>query len=173
MKHGPKILLLGCLWLLALSALAKEERLPTTIEADQAEIDDRKGVSTYSGNVIVTQGKIRVEADLLTVTTREGELLRIQAEGEPVRFQQTRENEETIRGRSLELDYDAQTERVLLLKNAELWQDNNHFSGERIQYDLQQKRVLANGGEQQQGQQKKRVQVTIQPKQDAQGTKKP
>lgn len=165
MKPDPKMLWLICLCLLALPAMA-EKNQPITIEADRAEIDDRKGVSTYTGNVIMIQGGVRVEAEQITAYTREGELLRIQAQGEPVRFQQARENEETIHGRSLKLDYDAQSEYLLLLNNAELWQDKDHFSGERIEYDVKQEKVLATGGKQP-GQTKQRVQVTIHPKQDA------
>lgn len=149
------------LWL-PIGALAAESiaQQPITITADRAEIDERQGISTYTGNVVLTQGEVRMEADRLLVYTKGGDLERITAEGDPVRFQQTRSDEEPLHGHSQRMRFDAGTEILWLLDKAEFWQGPNRFSGERIQYDRRQSRVSAsqgeNGGE--------RVQVTIQPK---------
>ena len=163
MNPVRSLCILLCLCLLTLPAFAAE-RAPITIEADSAEIDDRRGVSIYTGNVIIIQEGLKIKADVVTAHTKDGELLRVEAEGKPVKFEQQRENEDTIRGQGLTMDYDAKTERLLLLKQAQLWQDHNHFRGERIQYDVNAKRALANSGDIPTGQKKPRVQITIQPK---------
>lgn len=172
MNPVPNILLFLGLWLLAVPSMAQEEA-PTIIEADSAEINEATGISTYTGNVIITQGGVRVEADVVIAYTREGELLRIEGEGKPVKFVQKQPNEPTIRGHSLAMDYDAKTERLLLLKEAELWQDGNHFQGDRIQYDVQEKKTLATSSRPEAGGEKQRVQITIQPKKDTGATPNP
>jgi lipopolysaccharide export system protein LptA len=173
MRPIPSLLWILSLWLPATAILAAEPSPSTIIEANSAEIDDAKGISTYTGNVIITQGELKVEADLVIAHTHKGELLRVEAEGRPAKFRDKRENGEIVRGRSLTMDYDAKAERLLLIKQAELWQDNNHFVGERIDYDIPAKRALANSGPATDGQPKQRVQITIQPKQDSGDAKRP
>jgi lipopolysaccharide export system protein LptA len=156
--------LLFCLLMLSGAALAQVQAeappQPITIEADHAEIDERKGESVYTGHVVLIQGKVRIEAERLTVYTKDRELERISAVGEPVNYRQQRDDEEEIRGHSQRLLYQVDTQILLLLDHAELWQGKNRFSGNRIQYDRRAERVTAS--QDQSGEQ--RVQVTIQPK---------
>ncbi|MDX1519199.1 MAG: LptA/OstA family protein, partial [Gammaproteobacteria bacterium] len=48
-------------------ALTTDKDQPIEIEADAAELDDRKNVTVYTGNVIVTQGSIRMTGEKMTV----------------------------------------------------------------------------------------------------------
>lgn len=177
MKRGPDmhylhtLLLLMCLLIPGQSMLAQTKTndkadtdQPVTIEADRAEINERDQISIYTGNVELTQGGLKVWADVITVYTVENELDRLKANGNPARYQQERANEETIRGHSLQLDYDANNEQVLLQQDAELWQGKNYFSGERILYDMQTQNVLANAAKPGSDKNSQRVQVIIQPK---------
>lgn len=177
MTRGPdmrclkKLLLLMCLLIPGQSTLAEgkppgkaDTDQPITIEADRAEINERDQISIYNGNVELTQGGLKVWADVVTVYTVENELDRIEATGNPARYQQERVNEETIRGHSQLLDYDANSEQVLLRQEAELWQGENYFSGERILYDMQTENVLANAAKPGSDKNSQRVQVIIQPK---------
>ena len=142
--------------------LASEEdtKQPITIEADQAVLDEEKQISQYTGHVLLKQGGIEVKANSITVYAKDGKLQRVLAEGDPVHFKQQRNNE-NIRGESLRMEYEANNKRVLLLKNAELWQGKNHFSGERIEYDPSMEKVIATGDADTAEQ---RVHITIQPK---------
>jgi lipopolysaccharide export system protein LptA len=161
MKHlATSTLLLGVLWTGLVPAGSQDTRQPITIEADRAELDERRGISTYTGNVQLTQGGIQMHAHTLTVYTLEGQLQRIVAEGDPVRYRQQRVDEPDVHGNSQRINYDAATRRLLLLDRAELLQGNNRFSGERIQYDPDAEQVIASGAEKT-GQ---RVTVTLQPK---------
>ena len=45
------------------SALSTDRDQPINLEADEAELDQTEGVSTYVGNVVVTQGSMKVESD--------------------------------------------------------------------------------------------------------------
>ena len=55
-------------------ALESDQDQPITIESDQAELDQIAEVGTYTGNVVVSQGSFRLNADSMVVTVEDGEL---------------------------------------------------------------------------------------------------
>ena len=64
LKHLKLILIaasLGAPW--AVMAMTGDREQPIHIEADSVDIDDKKGVSIYRGNVRMTQGSIVLTAD--------------------------------------------------------------------------------------------------------------
>lgn len=141
-------------------ALPDDQRQNIHIEADQVDIDDRSGVSAYSGNVLLTQGSIRLKADSIVVHTQNREVVRVLANGQPASFRQKpKKDEEDVVASALQLEYLAREGRLILIRQASLLQGPNKFSGNRIEYDLKQNYVRAErdkkSGE--------RVQVIIQP----------
>jgi lipopolysaccharide export system protein LptA len=143
------------------SAWAVDTDLPINIEADHATIDEKQGVSTYSGHVVLTQGGIKITADNLTVHQQQGQLTGITATGNPVRYFQKGETTELdIHGQANTMKYFATEQRLQLVDNAKLSQGGNSFSGNQIDYDTQREVVTATVSETG----KQRVQVTIQPK---------
>lgn len=142
----------------------KDAQSPITIEADRAELDEKKEMSIYQGNVILQQGGTKVIADILHVYAKEGQLQRITAKGNPIQFFHQRKEREDIRGSSLRLEYNTEEKQFILLDKAELWQGKNWFSGERIQFDTENEKVLATGKTDDTGKSPQRVQITIQPK---------
>ncbi|MEW6647733.1 MAG: lipopolysaccharide transport periplasmic protein LptA [Pseudomonadota bacterium] len=163
--------LLGCL-LLALpglaAALESDRQQPIHVRADWAEMDNRSGVSTYRGNVVLDQGTLHMEADLLKVYRSNDELDRLEAEGRPVRFRQRPEGATAdVEGEALQLDYRASEDRLHLRGAAWVQQGGDRFSGERIDYDIVQSRVQASGQDNGSG----RVHAVIQPR--TEGEKKP
>lgn len=169
------VILLGAFSALLLAS-TDDTQQPIHIEADRADIDEGRGVMTYIGHVLLRQGGIELRADTVVVYSKDGELQRITAQGQPVRYLQKKaqqqSNTETesskteIRGVSQRMEYDASSKQVLLLGNAEFWQGKNHFSGHRIQYDPAAKRVLANSTDDAlpDNQSPSRVTVTLQPR---------
>ena len=145
-------------------ASTEDTQQPITIEADHAVLDEQKQTSVYSGNVILRQGGIEVNADTITVYAKDGQLQRIIAEGNPVQYRQHKEQEEDIHGVSRRMEYEAEIKRLVLSNGAELWQGKNHFSGERIQYDPNEERVVATSGPNGIDEGKQRVQITLQPR---------
>jgi lipopolysaccharide export system protein LptA len=141
------LLLLVSLFSSMALASTDDTQQPIHIEADQAEISEQQGVMTYTGHVLLRQGDIELRADTVVVYTKEGELQRITAQGQPVHYRQQRENEAEIKGVSQRMEYRAKDKRLLLLGQAEFWQGENRFSGNRIQYDPETERVIANAGE--------------------------
>jgi lipopolysaccharide export system protein LptA len=142
---------------------AEPSQEPIHIEADRAELNDATGISTYTGNVVMTQGDTRIEAAHVVVTSEDGELTLITAKGNPIHYFQEEAGQSPIQGQSLRLEYDAQSEVLLLLEQAEFQRGSDHFSGNRILYDRVQEKVtasMAKDGDQ-------RVRITLQPKNGA------
>lgn len=131
-------------------ALDSDRGQPVELSADQAELNNVTGVGVYTGDVVLTQGSMRITADRMTIhTTPEGQLARIVAEGDLATFRQLPEGEtEYIRARAPRMEYTAtQPAFVELTGGAVLTQGKNEFRGQLIRYDVGQDLVTARGGE--------------------------
>jgi lipopolysaccharide export system protein LptA len=144
-----------------LIALSQDQQQPISISADQAEIDQTKGFSFYSGAVIVTQGSMIINAERVEIHYVDDELSLILATGKPAHFQQQVNNTgnlthawgETIR-------YQISDEQLVITTAAKLEQQGNTTSGDRIVYLSQQDKVSAFSNTSG----KQRVQMIIKPK---------
>ncbi|MFO1359301.1 lipopolysaccharide transport periplasmic protein LptA [Plasticicumulans sp.] len=150
--------LLACA--LSAQALPEDRQQPVNLVADRAEMNQQTGVATYEGNVIVTQGTMRLTGDKVVVYTQEGELQRMESFGKPTTFKQKpAADKEEILGESLKLEYDARTGIVIATGKAKITQVKDTFTGDRIEYDVNKDLVKARGGES-----AGRVQIILQPK---------
>ncbi len=156
-------LVLGCL-LGAAQALESDREQPIYIEADGVEIDEQSGTSLYQGNVLVTQGSIEITAEKVSVAQPEGDQQgRIVARGNPVTFRQESEQaERSVKGRAQRIEYDTDSEMLLMVGDAELVQGGDTFASDRIEYD--RGRSVVKAGASAQG--KQRVRMTIRPAKD-------
>lgn len=151
------------------SALSTDKNQPMKITADQVNIDDKTGISVYSGDVVVVQGTLRITADTLSVYTKKHVLTKMIAIGKPATYKQRPDGKQTdVHARASRMEYYAGTDRVILIGDARLRQDANSFVSKRIIYDLKRDQVDAGkkigGG---------RVEIVIQPKSNGQGPAKP
>jgi lipopolysaccharide export system protein LptA len=151
-------------WAPLVIADSKDTQQPISIEADQAVLDKNKQTSIYTGHVVLKQGGIEVKANTVTVYTKQGQLQRVIVEGDPVHYRQQQQGHEDIRGVSQRMEYDTGSKQLLMLGNAELWQGGNRFSGDRIQYDTEQEKVIATGESSNTETGAQRVEITLQPK---------
>lgn len=156
------------LWLLpqTVVALATDRDQPLELEADEAELDNSTGVSIYTGNVVVVQGSMRLEADKLVVHAKDGDVQSMEATGQPAYFRQRPEGEDKdIEGGGLRIDYRSSDSKVILTGKAWVNQGKDELRGARIEYDIDAERVVANraqGGEQ-------RVRIILQPRNSSDG----
>ncbi|MCF6336956.1 MAG: lipopolysaccharide transport periplasmic protein LptA [Gammaproteobacteria bacterium] len=158
------LLLMSCVFSALVLASNDDSQQPVHIAADRAEIDEALGVMTYTGHVIVRQGGIEMRADKVVVYSKEGELQRITAQGQPAHYLQERADGKVVKGSSQRMEYNANNKQVLLLGKAQFWQGGNRFSGNRIQYDPDAERVLANAGAANKTGEQQRVTVILQPR---------
>lgn len=141
-------------------SLARESDLTQGIDvsADRSEYNEREGTQTLIGNVEISQGSMRIEAELVTIKLTEFKLTRIEGEGSPIRFQQENEAGELISGEASNISYDATTGELVLSGGASLSQPGQSLQSERIAFDARTQTVSAEGGEN-----KGRVSIRIEP----------
>lgn len=126
------------------SALPTDNSQPIQIQADSAKLDEKEGRTVYSGNVSIQQGSIKIFADTVSISSKNGKAEQLLAEGSPAHYeQQPTENEEPIIATAGTLKY-LMTEEVLhLINNASLTQNGAVISGARINYDVRNAVVKA------------------------------
>ncbi len=145
-----KLLTIPCLTAALLTggwAGAMERNLPIRIQSDTAVLDDQRGVSVYRGNVVVTQGELEIRSDILTVYTPGRALQRMEAEGSLAQLRTVTEDGREVRAEARHMEYQAAERRMVLTREARIWQAQDEFRGERIVYDLDKETLDAVAGE--------------------------
>jgi len=181
MKHKARIprvlrILAAAVWLLVnggVSALSTDKDQPIEIEADYAELRKNERLTLYTGNVVVTQGSIRMWGDKLTVNYDENDDLKDAfLEGKPAHFKQRPDGrDEDFEGEALRMEYHAKDERLHLIDQAKLTQGRSVFTGPLIVYDTRNSILTGQGrptttvdGEKGEKKPTGRVRVVIPPK---------
>lgn len=155
----------------SLMALSSDRNQPINLEADTADIDDLKGISIYTGNVILTQGSMVIKSSKLTLYTDKNKELEkavaVGSEKKLATFKQRPEGKDAdLRARSITMIYYLKKDKIHLLKKAYVWQAGDTFSGDKIIYDTKKETVVASSKKNKDGKpvSSGRVKVTIQPK---------
>lgn len=149
-----------------IQALPEDVQQEMTILSNSAELDRKAGLVVYKGNVVLTQGTLKIESDRLLILRNGNVLEKAVAEGKPARFQQQISADQGItHAEGDRIDYFAVRKEVHLSGNARMEQERNEFSGEKITYDMANEKVVAksslgNGSAEKTG---KRIKVVIQP----------
>ena len=129
-------------------ALPTDQQQPIRIQADDAQLDDKNGVATYTGDVIITQGSMKVTGNKVTMTRApNGDIDVVTSVGNLAYFEQLQTAGDTkpVQGWGVTIQYHATQDRVVLIDRAKVVdKDGNVTQGEKIVYDTKQK--LASGG---------------------------
>lgn len=130
------------------SALSSDVNQPIRLLADRATYVERTGVTTYSGNVTIEQGTLKIVADDMTLNlSKNRKITSATASGRPASFQQVVTKEKGMaRGQAHRIDYNAATGIVTLTGNAKLTQAGSSFAGNTIRYSLKAGDIEANAG---------------------------
>lgn len=127
-------------------SLPEDREQPIHIESNRAERQERTGLTIYEGDVVITQGTIRLEADKVVVHSENNQAVRLEATGNPARYQQILEHgDPPVHARSLLIDYRMKEDKLILSRDAQLEQEGSTITGERIEYDLIQEVIRAQG----------------------------
>lgn len=163
-KHLNKLCAAALLLPALASALPEDFSQEVVIVSDRAEIDRQAGVVIYQGDVLLTQGTLRIESDRLTVVSTEGRMEKATAEGQPARYQQQiNPGSPLTHAHAQRIDYLAANQEAILIGNAVLRQDSNEITGERIRYDMNTE-VISAGQPAAAGEKPARIKVIFQPK---------
>jgi lipopolysaccharide export system protein LptA len=154
------LLLLAPALLFAGGAVAKstDRNQPMDIDAAHADAvltDD--GDAQLSGDVVITQGSLKVQADKAVVTRKAGEIDEIVLTGAPAVLSQTNDNGEKMTARAARIVYTITTDLIVMTGGVVVNQPRGNLRGEMIKYDLTTGRLDGGGGG-------GRVQMRIMPK---------
>ncbi|MEH6485862.1 MULTISPECIES: lipopolysaccharide transport periplasmic protein LptA [Pseudomonas] len=127
-------------------ALPSDKDQPIRVQADSAELDDKQGVAVYRGDVIITQGTMKITGNTVTITqTAQGDIDVFTSVGTPAYYEQKpAEDKELVKAYGLTIQYFASKNRIVLIDQAKVIQEGNTFEGEKIVYDTQ--RQIVNAG---------------------------
>lgn len=151
-------------------ALRSDRQQAIEIRADRVEIDERKEVSHYYGNVKMEQGSLKIRADEVVVYLQDGALNKIVIYGNPAHFEQQPDDKKTVvESRAEHMEYFARNQLLVLRRNAQVKQGANLFSGDLIEYDTLKSTVRATKDEGSDT----RVHAIIQPASDKEDEKTP
>ncbi|EFL78740.1 lipopolysaccharide transport periplasmic protein LptA [Actinobacillus pleuropneumoniae] len=148
MKFAIKSMVFTALLSTSLSsyALKGDTDQPINIDSGSQSLDMNSNVVTFSDNVVITQGSIKVTADKVTIIRQEGKKETLEASGSPVTFQQTLDNGKPVNGKSNSVHYDLNSEFLTLVGNAELKQQGSFIKASKITYDVKKQQLKANSG---------------------------
>ena len=117
------------------------------VNADKLSADDAKKTSTFSGNVVVTQGTMRMTAAVVTVKEDAERHKYYVANGNPVTFRQKLDNsDEWVEGYAQRAEFDDRNDMLRLYDNARVKRDQNEIAGNFISYDMRRELAEVTGG---------------------------
>lgn len=129
-------------------ALATDRQQPIYIDADSSSMNAKSKMGSIRGNVVITQGSLKLNADSVSSTSNQkGETTLITIQGTPAKFQQQTEGKNGLAtGEAKTITYNLDTGIISLSGNAKLNQNGASFRGENLRYSMSKGDVEANGG---------------------------
>ena len=144
----------------ALPAAAKstDRQQPMDVQADRSSaLLENDAVSTLDGNVVITQGSLKVSSDHAEIHQADGDIRQVVLTGNPARLHQVADNGEPTDASAARIVYTLSDEMMVLTGGVVITQPRGTMRGETVKYDIDTGR-LDGGGD------GKRVQLRILPK---------
>ena len=116
------------------------------VGADRLLADDANRTSTFEGNVVVTQGTMRMTAGKVVVREDAQRHKFYVASGSPVTFRQKRDKvDEWVEGRADRAEFDDRNDVLKLYNQARVKSNQNEITGEFISYDMKREVAEVSG----------------------------
>ena len=118
---------------------------PLVIEAGAAEADNRTKITVYRGDVVITQGTLRITGDTVWIHYDDANAItKAVSVGNPAKFRQLADNKQDYMTADAErMEYHADQDLILLLGNARYGEGKDRITAPRIVYDSRKGRVKA------------------------------
>jgi lipopolysaccharide export system protein LptA len=127
-------------------SLSIDKNKPMTIEADSVEMDDKKGITVYRGNIDVKQGTLHVTGNTLVIERAEGKVKTVTVVGKPARYSQRPDNKKTnVIATARKLQIYPKRDLIRLERKAKITQEGDVFTGNIIEYDNKNNIIKAKG----------------------------
>ena len=150
-------------------ALPTDRDQPIRIQADDAQLDDKQGIATYKGDVIITQGSMMIKGSTVTITRgANGDIDVVTSVGNLAYFeqQQSADKPDKMQGYGKQIQYQSQKDLVVLTDQAKVINGGNTTEGEKIVYNTKTQVATAGRGGQV-STPRPRIDMVIQPKKKA------
>ena len=146
-------------------AIPSDRSQPITLLADRATFSERTGVTTYSGNVVIEQGTMKLQADSIVANLNsKKEISVVTATGRPAQLQQKTDPAKGLaKGQAQKIVYNAETGIITLTGGALLEQDGASIRGNTLRYSMNKGDVEAIGTPNKTGSEAGRVKIVIPP----------
>ncbi|WP_110968100.1 lipopolysaccharide transport periplasmic protein LptA [Pseudomonas huaxiensis] len=150
-------------------ALPNDRDQPIRIQADDAQLDDKQGIATYKGDVIITQGSMMIKGNVVTLTRApNGDIDVVTSLGTLAYFEQQQDaaKPDKMQGYAKQIQYQAQKDLVVLTDQAKVVNAGNTTEGEKIVYNTKTQVATAGRGGKV-STPRPRIDMVIQPKKKA------
>ena len=123
------------------SAEKADRDKPTEVEANRMSADDVRRLNIFEGNVVLSKGTMRVQADRIVVRQDAEGYQYATATGKPVRFRQRQDPKpaekegEWMDGEALRIEIDERAGKVELFENARVNRGGDEVTGNHIMVD--------------------------------------
>lgn len=135
--------------LLIIPLLAKTNPLdsdqPIDIISNSQSIDLEKNIVTFSDNVVITQGTMKINASNVDIyrPNNNEQQDRIVAKGSPVTFQQRLADGQLAHASANQVDYLVTEQLLILTGNAKLKKQDSSMQADKIIYDVKKQKLIA------------------------------
>ena len=151
---GLSLILISC------HGFTEDEGQTIIIESDIAERNETTGLTQYSGNVIIRQGSLRVDANKVEVFYQDNRVDRILCYGNPANYQQKTQTGDQVSASAETIEYHPADKIVKLKTDASLSRNGTSIKGDSINYDIVSETWRAKGDNEST---QKRIQLVIPP----------
>ena len=140
--------LLGILLSPCVLALKTDRTAPMDLTADSWKGTTLSGSRSqvWSGNVRISQGSLKIQADKGTVSYQDGQVSGALLEGGPAIITQSRDGGGEVRAQARKIDYDLSSSKVILTGGVKIEENGNVTTGERFEYSLESGAITGDGG---------------------------
>ncbi len=154
----------------AVEKIRQEKAEKIHINADHMKLNIGTGNSTYTGNVKISQGKLLLTGQTVSIVQNTERVERIKINGNPATYTRITKTGKTIHATSQQMVYTESNHRLVLTGNAQLSQPERTIKSQRIVYDTQLGTVVAGNQSRETGNAvrptpaNERVNITLTPK---------
>ena len=146
MRFPSHLALIACLAVAPAAAERADREKEIVVVADRTLGDDKSKVLTLEGNVVVTQGTMRITAARVTIREDGQQNKLYVATGSPVTFRQKRDKvDEWVEGFAERAEFDDRNDVLKLYSRARVKSNQNEITGDFISYDMRREVAEVSG----------------------------
>ena len=127
-------------------ARSSDRNQPMDLVSDRSTCGvDETGTCEFTGNVLISQGTLRISAAHADLHRVDGDVSRAVLTGSPVILRQEMDDGTPMTARAAKVDYNLRTEVVVFTGDVRIEQPRGTLSGDRVVYNLQTGQVEGGG----------------------------